>query len=165
MKEMEQEFGGFMKSIGKVYGLPEITTQIIAVMYLEPEEIAMSDISRKTGYSLASISNAMKTLEGIGLVQRIKHPGSKKVFFYMEKDLARLHIQKFQAYYDAQVKPALALVPAMITKYKKIAKNDRSRKKIEILENYHRQAVSFEKVIHHWIRDLEQISKEQTRKW
>jgi len=49
----------------------------------------------------------MKMLEAVGVVKRIKKPGTRKAYFYMEKDILRINRQKLSVAYESGVKPAL----------------------------------------------------------
>ena len=106
METLDKEFTEFLSSAGKGFGLHDLMLNIFAVLFLEPDEIAMEDIAKKTGYSLASVSNTTKMLESIGFVQRKRKPGSKKVFFFMEKDIIKWNINKLVYASENMIKPA-----------------------------------------------------------
>jgi len=124
MEELEQEAIEFFCNIGKGYGLKDLTMKVFAILYLEPEEVAMEDIAKRTGYSLASISNAAKVLENIGIVQRRKRPKTKKVFLYIEKNLIKLNIQKLRAAQESFVRSIKLSLPPIIEKYKAKVKDE-----------------------------------------
>jgi len=159
MEGLEEEFVGFISNVFRSYGLGDLASKIIGILYLEPEAVAMEDIARKTGYSLASISNTMKILGNIGVVQRIKKPGTKKVFFYMEKDLARLNIMKLRAAQNNFIKPAKEILPQIIDKYKNRIKDEKSKQKLRIIENYHAQILVSEEILQQAIERLEEMSQ------
>ena len=154
LNPLDKEFFEFFKLFGRAYGLKDLTLHIMAILYMEPEEISMEDISKKTGYSLASISNSMKVLVNGGQVQQIRKPGSKKVFFFMEKDLIKLNISKIYAAYENFVKPGDHILQCILAKYTHV-KDEHQKKKIEIIRNYHKQFVKFGTVLQKWKRDLE----------
>ena len=158
MEELEKEFMEFFSRLFKYYGFNDLSAKVVGILYLEPKEVAMEDIAKKTGYSLASISNTMKILENIGLVQRIKKPGTKKVFFYMEKDLVKLNIQKINMAYEHLTKPMKKDLPQIINKYKHRVKDEKSRQKLQIIENYYTQVLQFERILQHWMEELEELS-------
>jgi len=158
MKDIEQEFVGFFKDVGRGFGMPQLPMHVVGQLYMEPEPVAMEDIAKATGYSLASISNTMKMLEGSGVVQRSKKPGTKKVYFFMEKNLAMLNIRKLNAAMEIQIKPAKLKLPVLIKKYKNKAKDDVAKQKLKIVEDYLRQMLIFEKLIKKWRKELEELS-------
>jgi len=154
MEPIDKEFIDFFESAGRAFAWGDIPPKIIAVLYIEPEAIALEDIAGKTGYSLASVSNAMKHLEAMGFVQRIKKPKTRKVFFYMEKDIIKLNRQKIVVAYENGVKPAMEAVPRIIDKYKDKAKDPQSQKKLEIVQGYYSQMLELEKILQHMIGDI-----------
>lgn len=158
MEEMDREFTEFFSSIWKFYGLGDLPSKMVGILYLEPEEITMEDLAKKTGYSLSSISNTMKLLENIGVIQRIKKPKTKKIFFYMEKDLAKLNKQKLRAAQDNVIKPIKEFMPPLIKKYRHKVKDAESRKKLRIMENYHKQILDWEGILQHMMEELDKLS-------
>ena len=77
----------------------------------------------------------MKNLETLGMAQRVKKPGTKKVYFYMEKDLAKTNIRKLKASHEYLIKPMKERLPEIIDKYKDKVKTDKDKKKLKIIEN------------------------------
>ena len=160
MDEFDSAAMEYMTKLGKNYGLGELQSKVIGLLYIEPEDISLEEIADRTGYSLASISNTMKMLEAFGMVQRIKKPGTKKVFFYMEKNLAKLNIMKLNAVLNNFIKPNKDILPELIEKYRDKVRDEKSKKKIKIAEDYYKQLLRFEEITERWIRDLEKIANE-----
>lgn len=159
MDDIDKEAMQFMATLGKIYGLSDLQSKAIAILYLEPEEIAMEEIAEKTGYSLASISNTMKMLEAFGMTQRIKKPGTKKVYFYTEKNLAKLSIKKLEAMRDNFLEPTKRILPQLIKKYRNKTKDPKTKKKIKVAESYYSQLLKFESIMDQWIKELEKQSE------
>ncbi|MBN2014346.1 MAG: hypothetical protein JW778_04125 [Candidatus Altiarchaeota archaeon] len=158
MDEFDSAAIEFMANLGRNHGLGELQSKVIGLLYIEPEEISLEEIAEKTGYSLASISNTMKMLEAFGMVQRIKKPRTKKVYFYMEKNLARLNIMKLNAVLNNFIKPNKDILPALIEKYRNKVRDEKSKKKLRIVENYYKQMLEFEEITENWIKDLGEIA-------
>jgi DNA-binding transcriptional regulator GbsR (MarR family) len=158
MDEFDREVMEFMTRLGRAYGLDDLSAKVIGLLYTEPEEIPMEDIAKRTGYSLASISNTMRMLETIGMVRRMKKPGTKKVFFYMEKNLAKLNVMKLNAVINNFVKPTQDILPPLMEEYTGRVKDERSKKRLKLVENYYKQLLEFEKITKGWIDDLEKIA-------
>lgn len=119
--------------------------------------MALDDIAKKTGYSKASVSTATKMLENVGILRRFKHPGSRKVFFFAEKNLVRLNIQKLRAAKNNFVAPMESRIAPIIAKYKNKIKDEEGKKKLKILEDYRSQIHSFKEILERWLADLEEI--------
>jgi DNA-binding transcriptional regulator GbsR (MarR family) len=119
----------------------------------------MDGLAKKTGYSLASISTTMKMLEPAGFVQRRRKPGTRKVFFHMEKNLAVINIHKLRAAKELMLKSARRALPNIIAKHKKRLTDMESKQKLKIVEGYYRQLEEFETMMDKWTKDLEEMSK------
>ena len=62
-----------ISSVLSSLGLPRTSAVILAFLYVAGRPLDCAEISRGTGYSRSSISQAMKHLEAQRLVLRIKH--------------------------------------------------------------------------------------------
>ena len=158
MDSLEDDFLEVFQNIFRAYGLSDLCAKITALLYLEPEDMPMEELANKTGYSLASISNTMKLLENLGMVKRIKKPKTKKIFYYMEKNLVKINIDKLRAAYESAIKPVKEQVPLIIAKYKNKVKADKEKRKLEIIEDYYKQVVRFESILNSWVKDLNKMS-------
>ncbi len=125
-----------MVDIGVKSGLKTIVAKVHAVLFMEPEEISLEEIATKTGYSLASVSNAAKQLELFKKARRIKKPGSKKVYYKGEKNLVceiHDHIQKTM---EGVIKPMQERMPRLIKELKNTLKEKNlTKEKKEELKN------------------------------
>lgn len=146
MKSIEKEFVDFYIGVGRTWGLDTLSSKLIGILYLEPEEICIDELAKKTGYSLPSISNKMHFIETMGIVKRIKKPGSKKLFYFMEKDAIKVARMHFEKIYEAEIIPAKKLMPKLLDKYKKVNLNNEEKKKLEIIKNYNKQMLNIDKV-------------------
>jgi len=157
MLEIDKEFTEFFSGLAKSIGMNDMQGMVVAHLYLEPEPIAMEELAKETGYSLSSISNTVKLLEGIGIIERVRRPGTKKVYLYLEKNLIRINKRKILAARENMMKPMIELIPRMIEKYEKKDLDEESRKKMAIIKDYHQQIKSFEKALDHMIEALERL--------
>jgi len=139
MESIEKEFIDFYIKVGKTWGMDILSSKLLGILYLDPKEISIEELAKKTGYSLASISNKMRFLENFGMITRIKKPGSRKVYYYMEKDAIKLAKMHFEKIYEAEIKPAKKVIPELLDKFKNIDLNKDERKKYEIIKNYNSQ--------------------------
>ena len=161
MQDIDQRFIELYEDIGRSQGLDSSLTKLFAIIYIEPEEISMNDLSKRTGYSLATISNKAKVLESMSIVRRVTKPGTKQVFLYAEKNFFKIlkgTLVRKQEYIINVVKDTL---PSIISEGKGKAKTGKDRKKMKILESYYRQILDFEKVIENMLRDLEEVEKKR----
>jgi len=135
--------------------------RICGLLYMQPVELPIEQIAKKSGYSLASISNTMKMLEGMGMVTRSKKPGSRKVYYFMEKGLVKINIQKLKAAQEYMVKAIKMSLPPMIEKYKRKQLDDYSKKRLIVIEDYYKQIEDFEQILRKWQRDLEKLAQKR----
>lgn len=162
MGTLEKDFLDLFQNIFRTYGLSDLCAKITALLYLEPDDISMEDLAKETGYSLASISNTMKILENSGMVRRVKKPKTKKIFFYMEKNLVKINIDKLRATNENVIKPVKEYVPPIVSKYKNKVKG-KEKIKLQIVEDYYNQIIEFESILNNWVKDLTKISKRQLK--
>jgi HTH-type transcriptional regulator, osmoprotectant uptake regulator len=157
---LENEFISFLENVFKNYGLDSLSSKILGILYLEPTEIALEDIAKITKYSLASVSLKLKFLEKIGLVERIKKPKSKKVYYFFQKDIVKLSENKIKKAYNAEIEPVKKLLPELINKYSKLKLSNVEKEKLNIIKSYHEQVLMTEIV---YLKLIELLKKEKLK--
>lgn len=151
----EQEFTDFFVRTMKSFGLDTLSAKIVSILFIEPDEVSMEELAKRTGYSLSSLCNKLHMLETAGQVRRRKHPGTKRVFYYMEKDLIKLLEGKLKTMIELYLNPALEAVPRITERYKNTNLSGDDRKKMAILINYQKQLVKMKKMTHQMTKYLE----------
>lgn len=136
MDSIDEDFTRLYREFGRVFGADDQVALIFATLYLEPEEIAMEELAKETGYSLATISNKVKSLEDLGILKKSRKPGSKKIYLSAEKDLIKLVRQKLYLHENMLSAMANEKLPAMIKRHKKPGMQEKAAKKIRLLESY-----------------------------
>ena len=131
MQKFETEFKDFITEMFRSFGLDLLSSKLVALLFIEPGTISMDDLSKKTGYCKASILNKTRLLEGTGIITRKKNPGSKKIYFYMDKNILKIMKRKYELAYQKEIIPAKNQVPKIISKYKdtKMSKKDKEKRK------------------------------------
>lgn len=147
LNELDKGFVEMYQKAGRAYGMDSLVTKMYGILYLEPEEVSLEDLAKKTGYSLASVSNKVKVLERAGLASRVKKPGSKKVFFFMEKDLMKLIKGSMLSNEQNMVKLYKESLPGIIENYEQKAKTEDEKKKLKIIKDFHRQIIKLEEMM------------------
>jgi len=117
-KSPKNEFIELIAENRKVNGLDELSSKIIGILFIEPEEVALDELANRTGYSLSAVSTALKFIERAGIVKRSKKPKSKKVYFYMGKDILAMFLQIMRRKYEKIILPSKQKLPRIIEKYK-----------------------------------------------
>lgn len=153
----KEELIEHMVGCSKIHGLDDISSRIMAILYIEPKELSLEELSIKSKYSLSSISTAMKFLEQMEMVKRLKKPHSKKAYFFMEKDTLKMFLEFLIKQQEKIILPTIKKLPSIIEKYKKETTNE-SKEELKITMDYLRQIKSYEKINKNTI---EMIQKEQ----
>ena len=139
------EFIEMMVEIQRAKGLDELSSKLIGIMFIEPNEITLNELSEITGYSLSAISTSMKFLERTGLVKRFKKPGSRKLYFYMGKDMPSM-LTEIVKKLEKNVSMLKSRIPGIIEMYK-LEKSKSSKEELKIVENYYKQLLDFERMM------------------
>ena len=158
LKSPKQEFIDLMIDNCKVDGLDELSSKIVALLYAEPNEISLEEIAKKTKYSLSAICTATKLIERIGLIKRIKKPKSRKVYFYIEKDMIMFSLDITRRKYEKVILPTKQKLPSIIKRYKR-EKSENSKKELKIIENYYKEMLVSENIMKKLIQMLENAKK------
>lgn len=140
----------------KAEGFDDIASKIISMLFIEPEEMSLEEISIETGYSLSAVSTAMKNLSQYHIVRRFKKPGSKKVFFFLDKNLTSIGAQALRMKYDNIILPSKKELPEIIKKYEDNG-SDTSNPEFEIVTRYHKQMLKLESIVENFLTELENI--------
>ncbi len=158
VRQLEKEFMENSFGMSKAMGMPELHARLAGVLFLQNEPIPLEELAKKAGYSLSSTSTAMRFLENIGRVQRIRKPGSKKVYYKMEHDIAMFMKQMFRKVREKKIVPTKEFIPKMIKKYEKQSKNNKELKeKLDIIKKSYDQMLKVDKIMKKIMDELEKI--------
>jgi len=157
--KLEKEMIEFYQTTGRLQGLDSSLSTIIGVLFLEPEEISMEELAKKTGYSLASICNKIKMIEPSGWIKRIRKPHTKKIYLYMEKDIMKIMKNIFLLKQESVIRLAKEKVPSILERYKNMKLSEEQKKKLRIIEDYYKQVLKFELFIREVLKKIDEFSK------
>jgi len=158
LKSPKEEFIDLMIDNCKIDGLDELSSKIVALLYAEPNELSLEEIAKRTGYSLSTVSTAMKFIERIGLIKRIKKPKSRKVYFYIEKGMIMFSLDVIRKKYERVILPTKQRLPSIIKRYKR-EKSENSKNELKIIENYYKEVLASEDIMKKSIKMLENAKK------
>lgn len=147
MDECDRAFVSYYQKVGRAYGMDELSSSIFALLFLSPEEIALEDLARETGYSLSSVSNKTRMLEMTGCITRVRKAGSKKVYFYAEKDIMKMTLQLMEKVGSVEVTAAKSEIPEIISQLNASGLSASQKKKIKILQAYMKDLQKFDKLV------------------
>lgn len=162
----EECFIDLLTTIGLKTGLKAPMAKVIGLLHAQTDEISLDELSLKTGYSLATISNILKDLEFLNFAQRTKKPGDKKVYVIVEKNSLTLFQQQIRIANRVKFAPLKRDIPPLVQALKNRLKNAVSKeekelikKKIVLYQNYYNQALWFEENFNHMNDMLEKEKK------
>ena len=153
----EGEFRAFMEKMCLMGGLDPLSSKIIALVYISPEDVAMDEIARETGYSLASISLKVAMLAQFEIISKTRKPNSKKCYVHMEKNFIDATIDQLARKQQNQLSYAKSELPGIIEKFREKAKTDDDKRKLLVVEEYYGQVMRFDSVIVEMIDMLKKI--------
>jgi len=155
MDPIDEEFIAYYQKVGKACGFDDLAATIFARLFLEPGEIAMSDLAEETGYSLASISNKLKILEHTGLISRRTKPGTRRVYISVNKGIMKVFIWQLQQVRSEQTQPAMADIPRIISRFENEDLPEEQKEKLATLKRYYDDMTKIDLVIDEIIKKLQ----------
>ena len=156
MKSPKNEFIELITENSKVNGLDELSSKIIGILFIEPEELTLNELANRTGYSLSAVSTALKFIGRAGIVKRTKKPKSRKVYFYMEKDILAMSLQIVRRKYEKILLPSKQKLPKIIEEYKQQEQSKNIEDELRIVEDYYKALTFFEQILKEFIDKFEQ---------
>ncbi|WP_135612509.1 GbsR/MarR family transcriptional regulator [Methanococcoides sp. AM1] len=162
MKTAKKEFEDLVYQGMRSYGLDELSSKLLAILYSAPDLLTLDELSAMTGYSFSAVSAEMKMLSGIKLVEKTKRSGSKKLYFSVQRDMLTMTINAVRSKSEFMVAPALKDLPAIIEKCKN-SKAEGSEEVLKIIEDYHHQMIALDLILKNLIEFTEKIRSGENR--
>lgn len=153
-KSPKEEFIELMAGIQRAKGLNELSSKLIGILFIEPDEITLDELAKRTGYSVSAVCTSMKFLERTGLAKRFKKPKSRKIYFSMEKEMSSM-LTEIVKILENNISMLKSRIPGIIERYK-LEKSKSSKDELKIVENYYKQLLTFEKMMKKMVEMLEE---------
>ncbi len=160
LDEIDKDFIEFYQSMGEAHGMDNLLTKIFAILYIKSKEVAMEDLAKETGYSLATISNKIKFFENFGIISKTNKPGTRKIFLRVDNDMLKILKETLMKKQQYGINTAKSKLPTIIKKHKSKAKTLEQKRKLRVIENYYNQVLKIEKVFKDFIGKLNQLENE-----
>lgn len=129
-----QKFVDLFTEVQKKGGLDSLSGKLIGELYIEPGELSLQQLSERTGYSISAVSSKMKNLTRSGFVKRTKKPGTKRVYFHIEKGLIDNFLNVFDELHQNMIQMMKENVPGIIEDYEDLGARKRPKKKEKYLK-------------------------------
>ncbi|QQG40033.1 MAG: hypothetical protein HYS81_01320 [Candidatus Aenigmatarchaeota archaeon] len=68
-------------------GYSEVHGKIIGCLLITPNPVSLATLAKETGYSASMISLSLDFLENLGMIERVKHHGDRRLFVRTKGDL------------------------------------------------------------------------------
>ena len=159
METVRKEFEDLVYQGIRSHGLDELSSRLLAILYSEPGSLTLEELSEITGYSFSAVSTAMKLLSGVGLVDKTKKAGSKKLYYSVQRDMLSMTIAAIKSKNECMVLPALKDLPAIIEKCKN-SEDEGSEETLGIIEQYYQQMVALDLIFKNLIEFTEKLQRE-----
>ncbi|MBN2459039.1 hypothetical protein JXB28_02045 [Candidatus Woesearchaeota archaeon] len=159
MEELEKEFMEFLSNAARIQGMDSSIGAIFGALFMEPEELSMEELAKKTGYSTASICVKAQMLEPFGFIKRVKKPHTKKAFFCAEKDFCKIIKSTLIFKQQSAIRLAKEKLPQLIQKYKSRKLSDCQKKKLGLIERYYEDVLGFEIIINEIVEKIDKKEK------
>lgn len=86
-REIEKNIFSTFAEIASAIGYSEIHGRIIAALLVSDKKLSLNELSKKTGYSLSTISLSLDLLELFGMIKKIKKVGDRKLYVELQGNL------------------------------------------------------------------------------
>ncbi|MCX8163567.1 MAG: hypothetical protein N3D10_03365 [Candidatus Micrarchaeota archaeon] len=137
LTRIEQEVMAALKDMSHCIYFDENAAKIVTVIFLSNKPISMSQLVQKTAISKTNVFLKLKKIEEAGIVKKIKNPGTKEFFYYIDKDINRLVIDHMRKKYEEFMLTSQLKIEDILNKYKKTTLDNEEKLQLKILKNYY----------------------------
>jgi len=127
--EVEEKIHSLFANITSSIGYSDIHGRIISTLLVENKPLSLEEISKKTRYSLASISLSLDLLEFFGVIKRVKKSRDRKLYIKLDGDM----VNALKNVIFLKIQKSIASALLEFEKYKKL-KDSKITRTIKILE-------------------------------
>lgn len=159
MESVRKDFEHLIYQGMKSYGINELSSKLFAVLYSSPEPLTLDELSKMTGYSFSAVSAAMKLFSGVKFVEKTKKPGSKKLYFSMNRDILTFNINMIRSKNETLISPVLNELPSIIERCKS-SKVENSEEILILIEDFYQQILAVELIYKKLIGYMEEVRRE-----
>ncbi len=156
--QLSRDFIKITSNIADAAGQDYLLGVIFGILFLQDKEIAMEELAKQCGYSLASVSQKIKIIEQFGIIKKSTRPGSRKIYLSMEKDLLNVWLKQIYSVGEKKIKVAREQLPLLLAAYKNKLMTEEDKRVYQIIKKYHQQIILFDKIL----RDFAKIIQTYT---
>ncbi len=158
---LKKDFIQITAHIADAAGHDYLLGVIFGTLFLQPREIAMEDLAKACGYSLASVSQKLKVIEQLNVLKKSTRPGSRKIYLSLEKDLVHVWLKQIYGLGEKKINLAKEKLPLLLAKYKDKLKTPADRRLYATIQNYYRQIIIFDKIMNEFKQIINKYTKQE----
>jgi DNA-binding transcriptional regulator GbsR (MarR family) len=87
MPKLEEEIYATFGSVASYLGYSEVHGRIIAALVVADKPTSLTELCKRTGYSSASVSLSLDLLEIVGMLEKVKKTGDRKLYVKLKGSL------------------------------------------------------------------------------
>ncbi|MBU5678349.1 MAG: hypothetical protein QXJ96_02865 [Candidatus Aenigmatarchaeota archaeon] len=130
-QEIEKKIYSIFARATSSLGYSEVHGRILASLLAEKRPLSLQEISKKTNYSLGSISLSIDFLELLGVVRKFKKSGDRKIYVKLEGDL----LSALKKIVILKIEREVKEVMKEFENYKNVVKEEKTKRILNALEN------------------------------
>jgi DNA-binding transcriptional regulator GbsR (MarR family) len=143
LKKIDKELENLLlKTNGDIYP-SKVFNKMMFILLISEDEISMEKLAKKTKYSLASLSIAIKQAEKLDFVERIPHKGTKRVYVKAKDNFYNLVKKSIEKKHKKLI-PQIKKLKEIEKKYKKQKLN--VTKRIQFINDIERMEEKIKKI-------------------
>jgi DNA-binding transcriptional regulator GbsR (MarR family) len=133
IKKIDKELEKLLLKNNHEFHQPKVLQKMMFILLISEEEISMEELAKRTRYSLATLSNTIKFAEKINFVERVSHPGTKRVYVKAKNNFYNLVKDTIKSQYESFI-PKISKMEEIENKYKTHDKNQ-TVKRIQLIKD------------------------------
>ena len=140
LEDVERDISDKFMEFTDVFGINPTIMKVYTTLFFSLEPLGLSEIAKKTGYSVSTVCNNVAIAEKLLDVRKIKKPGSKKVFFECQHDVGIIERKK-----SKHIKHQMESVIRVLKSSEKKLSKSKDMKTNEILGYIKNWRIAYEK--------------------
>jgi DNA-binding transcriptional regulator GbsR (MarR family) len=130
VEDIERDIYSSFASIASTIGYSEIHGRIIAALMVSEKKLSLQDLSKKTGYSISTLSLSLDLLEFFGMIKKIKNAGDRKLYIELHGDL----LEGLKRAFVVKIQKSITDGLNRFEEYKENLKNSKDKNSKRVME-------------------------------
>lgn len=127
--EIERDIYSTFAGIASAIGYSEIHGRIIAALLVSDKKLSLNELSKKTCYSLSTISVSLDLLEFLGMIKKKKKVGDRKLYIELQGSL----LEGLKRAFLIRIQKSIDDTLTKFSEYKKSLNNSNNKENKKVL--------------------------------